>query len=101
MLTLAGVGFYSYKWLRCLAIPSERRRSNQSTFSFSVSNLIFGLSRVGISVNPGATGIRSVQSPHPTVESYYTIDGRKMNGRPVEKGLYIVNPTLTPLNNFS
>ena len=31
-----GVGFYSYMNVRCLATSQVSRRSNQSTFSFSV-----------------------------------------------------------------
>ena len=40
----------------------------------------------------GTTDITGVESQVPTVESdYYTIDGRKLNGKPTVKGVYIVN----------
>ena len=32
-----GVDFYSFKIVRCLAIPQKRRRSKLSTFSFEFS----------------------------------------------------------------
>ena len=45
----------------------------------------------GITVTPGATGISIIQSSLPAVNSYYTLDGRKMEGTPTKKGIYIVN----------
>ena len=41
------------------------------------------------------TGIEEVQDPKPTVqgkgERWYTLDGRKLDGKPQSKGMYIVN----------
>ena len=45
----------------------------------------------GITVTPGATGISTIQSSQPAVDSYYTLDGRKVQGQPAEKGVYVVN----------
>lgn len=45
----------------------------------------------GITVTPGATGISIIQSSLPAVNSYYTLDGRKMEGVPTKKSVYIVN----------
>lgn len=44
-----------------------------------------------IKVTPGATGIDTVHSSLPTVHSCYTLDGRKLEGQPTKKGVYIVN----------
>ena len=41
-------------------------------------------------VKPTTTGITMVErSPMDT--HYYTLDGRKLNGKPTQKGIYIVN----------
>jgi hypothetical protein len=45
----------------------------------------------GIKVTPGSTGINTVCSSEPIVNGYYTLDGRKIEGMPAKKGLYIVN----------
>ena len=45
----------------------------------------------GIKVTPGSTGINTVCSSEPIVNGYYTLDGRKIEGMPTKKGLYIVN----------
>ena len=37
------------------------------------------------------SGISSVENGQLTVDSYYTIDGVKLNGKPTKKGIYIVN----------
>jgi hypothetical protein len=37
------------------------------------------------------TAIESVESGELKVESWYTLDGRKLDGEPTEKGVYIVN----------
>ena len=44
-----------------------------------------------IKVTPGATGIDTVHSAQSTVHSCYTLDGRKLQGLPTKKGVYIVN----------
>ena len=44
-----------------------------------------------IKVTPGATGIDTVHSAQSTVHSCYTLDGRKLEGLPTKKGVYIVN----------
>lgn len=44
-----------------------------------------------ITVTPGATVISTIQSSQPAVDSYYTLDGRKVQGRPAKKGVYVVN----------
>ncbi len=44
-----------------------------------------------IKVTPGATGIDTVHSSQSTVHSCYTLDGRKLQGQPTKKGVYIVN----------
>ena len=38
-----------------------------------------------------ATGIRSIDNERATNGDWYTIDGVKLNGKPTEKGVYIVN----------
>ena len=38
-----------------------------------------------------ATGIRSIDNERTTNGDWYTIDGVKLNGKPTEKGVYIVN----------
>lgn len=44
-----------------------------------------------IKVTPGATGIDTVHSAQSTVHSCYTLDGRKLEGQPTKKGVYIIN----------
>ena len=44
-----------------------------------------------ITVTPGATGIQSIDNGQLTMDNYYTLDGRKQEGVPTKKGLYIVN----------
>jgi hypothetical protein len=43
----------------------------------------------GIEVEKEATGISTVEPL--TTDHYYTLDGRKLQGQPTEKGIYIVN----------
>ena len=46
-----------------------------------------------------ATGINDVRSKMADVRSdYYTLDGRKLNGRPTKAGLYIKNGRKTIIN---
>lgn len=45
----------------------------------------------GITVTPEATGINSIAREMTTNNRYYTLDGRKVDGIPSKKGLYIVN----------
>lgn len=45
----------------------------------------------GISVLPGADGIGSITAQQATTHHYYTLDGRRMEGRPTRPSLYIVN----------
>lgn len=44
-----------------------------------------------ITVNPGATGFETIQTLQTGTNAYYTLDGRKLQGQPTKKGLYIVN----------
>ena len=37
------------------------------------------------------TGINTIDKSQSTIDSYYTIDGVKLNGKPTKKGVYIVN----------
>ena len=45
----------------------------------------------GISVLPGADGIGTITAQQATTHHYYTLDGRRMEGRPTRPGLYIVD----------
>ena len=45
----------------------------------------------GITITPGATGIRSIDNGRRTTGHFYMLDGRKVEGQPTKKGLYIVN----------
>ena len=45
----------------------------------------------GIEVTQDETGIDAVHSSQFRVQSYYTLDGRKLDGVPAKKGIYIVN----------
>ena len=45
----------------------------------------------GITVTPESTGIHSIDNGQLTIGNYYTLDGRKLDGVPAKKGLYIVN----------
>lgn len=45
----------------------------------------------GISVLPGADGIGTITAQQATTHHYYTLDGRRMEGRPTRSGLYIVD----------
>jgi hypothetical protein len=45
----------------------------------------------GITVTPESTGIHSIDNGQLTIDNYYTLDGRKLDGVPAKKGLYIVN----------
>ena len=44
-----------------------------------------------IKVTPGATGIDTIKDSRSSVDDYYTLDGRKLQGQPTKKGVYIVN----------
>jgi len=44
-----------------------------------------------ITVTPGATGILSIDYSPLTIDHYYTLDGRKIEGMPTKKGIFIVN----------
>ena len=44
-----------------------------------------------IEVDKEATGISTVEHLPLTTDHYYTLDGRKLQGQPTEKGIYIVN----------
>ena len=45
----------------------------------------------GIKVLPGATGITNIGQSLSDIDSSYTLDGRKVEGLPQKKGIYIVN----------
>lgn len=45
----------------------------------------------GINVQPGATGITNIGQSLSGTDSYYTLDGCKVEGLPPKKGIYIVN----------
>ena len=45
----------------------------------------------GISVLPGVDGIGTITAQQATTHHYYTLDGRRMEGRPTRPGLYIVD----------
>ena len=45
----------------------------------------------GITITSGATDIQSIDNGQLTMDNYYTLDGRKLDGMPTQKGLYIVN----------
>ena len=45
----------------------------------------------GITVTPGVTGITAIEHSPSATDRYYTLDGRRMEGIPTKKGLYIVN----------
>jgi hypothetical protein len=47
------------------------------------------------------TGLNQVTSDKSQVQSeeWYTIDGRKLNGKPAKKGVYIQNGQKAVLNN--
>ena len=42
-------------------------------------------------VKPTTTGVVNVQRSAPDVQQYYTLDGRRLNGKPTQKGIYIIN----------
>lgn len=42
-----------------------------------------------LKVKPGASGISSITNIEKPQAEYYTLDGRKLNGRPVETGVYV------------
>ena len=43
-----------------------------------------------IVVNSGTTGVESIENSQLTIDNYYTVDGRLVNGKPTQKGIYIV-----------
>lgn len=43
-----------------------------------------------IVVNGGTTGVESIENSQLTTDNYYTVDGRLVNGKPTQKGIYIV-----------
>ena len=45
----------------------------------------------GITVMPGATDITAIEHSPSATDHYYTLDGRRMEGIPTKKSLYIVN----------
>jgi hypothetical protein len=45
----------------------------------------------GISVSSGAQGISDAVSASSSTSRYYTLDGRKLDGQPAKRGLYIAN----------
>lgn len=42
-------------------------------------------------VKPTTTGVVNVQRSAPDVQQYYTLDGRRLNGKPTQRGIYIIN----------
>jgi hypothetical protein len=51
--------------------------------------------KVRFSIDGETTAIRSIENGEQRINNedgiYYTLDGRKLNGKPMEKGMYIVN----------
>ena len=45
----------------------------------------------GIEVTSDVTGISPIDHSTLNIEHYYTLDGRKINGMPTQKGIYIIN----------
>lgn len=45
----------------------------------------------GITLTPNVTGISSIEQSPSNNDVYYTLDGRKIEGPPTTKGIYIVN----------
>lgn len=53
---------------------------------------ISSLSRPSLAIGQGTlTGIQSLHADEPASTGFYTLDGRRLTGRPVVKGLYIIN----------
>lgn len=70
---------YIYAIIGSSSAPSQRVASDNAVKIY------------GITVTPGATGIQSIGNELLTIDNYYTLDGRKIEGVPMKKGLYIVN----------
>ena len=70
---------YIYAIIGSSAAPSQRVASDNVVKIY------------GITVTPGATGINDVERGTLNVERYYTLDGRKVDGVPAKKGIYIQN----------
>ena len=75
-----------------LQIPTDKMKT-LSTISVTQAkmNSFFGDDPFGNVYEGIATGISEVTEQGSKTAEWYTIDGRKLNGMPVEKGLYIVN----------
>lgn len=50
-----------------------------------------GANAVGIEFEDGVTGIDNSLSDMDTDAHWFTLDGRKLNGKPTQKGIYVVN----------
>ena len=50
-----------------------------------------GANSVGIEFEEGVTGIDNSLSDMDTDAHWFTLDGRKLNGKPTQKGIYVVN----------
>lgn len=50
-----------------------------------------GANAVGIEFEEGVTGIDNSLSDMDTDAHWFTLDGRKLNGKPTQKGIYVVN----------
>ena len=50
-----------------------------------------GANGVGIEFEEGVTGIDNSLSDMDTDAHWFTLDGRKLNGKPTQKGIYVVN----------
>ena len=60
------------------------------TVTFEQESGRFFLDEVKV-VKPTTTGIVNVPRSTLNTQQYYTLDGRKLNGKPTQKGVYIVN----------
>ena len=58
-----------------LAIPTD------VTSNAREINLVFG----------NTTGIESIDNPELTIDGWYDLNGRKLQGKPTKKGIYIHN----------
>lgn len=70
---------YIYAIIASNAAPARRTAGTDAVKIYSITE------------NPGTTGIEAVRSLQSAVDNYYTLDGRRLQGLPTEKGVYVVN----------
>ena len=44
-----------------------------------------------VSLEAGANGINNVTMPHVSTETWYTVDGLRLDAKPTKPGVYVVN----------